>query len=93
MDLIYQYYQLMPGTLDEIEDIWEMVKSIIAIVIEDWHKYKCSILRGGWSSLFPGHDSLDNNPDSKKASRFSKDVFSMLLFYILTWLQLLLVYT
>ena len=35
----------------------------------------------------------DNNPDSKKASRFSKDVFSMLLFYILTWLQLLLVYT
>ena len=38
MDLIYQYYQLMPGTLDEIEDIWEMVKSIIAIVIEDWHK-------------------------------------------------------
>ena len=29
MDLIYQYYRLMPGTLDEIEDMWEMVKSII----------------------------------------------------------------
>lgn len=26
MDLIYQYYRLMPGTLDEIEDMWEMVK-------------------------------------------------------------------
>ena len=24
MDLIYQYYRLMPGTLDEIEDMWEM---------------------------------------------------------------------
>lgn len=23
MDLIYQYYRLMPGTLDEIEDMWE----------------------------------------------------------------------
>ena len=26
MDLIYQYYRLMPGTLDEVEDMWEMVK-------------------------------------------------------------------
>ena len=22
MDLIYQYYRLMPGSLDEIEDMW-----------------------------------------------------------------------
>ena len=29
MDLIYQYYRLMPGTLDEIEDMWELVKSIL----------------------------------------------------------------
>lgn len=36
MDLIYQYYQLMPGTLDEIEDMWEMVKSILSTVVEDW---------------------------------------------------------
>lgn len=38
MDLIYQYYRLMPGTLDEIEDMWEVVKSILATVIENWQK-------------------------------------------------------
>lgn len=38
MDLIYQYYRLMPGTLDEIEDMWEMVKSILATVVENWKK-------------------------------------------------------
>ena len=38
MDLIYQYYRLMPGTLDEIEDMWEMVKSIIFTVLRDWKK-------------------------------------------------------
>ena len=38
MDLIYQYYRLMPGTLDEIEDMWEMVKSILAKVVENWRK-------------------------------------------------------
>lgn len=38
MDLIYQYYRLMPGTLDEIEDMWEMVKSIMMTVVEDWRK-------------------------------------------------------
>ena len=38
MDLIYQYYRLMPGTLDEIEDMWEMVKSILSMVIVDWRK-------------------------------------------------------
>lgn len=38
MDLIYQYYCLMPGTLDEIEDMWEMVKSILFRVMEDWRK-------------------------------------------------------
>lgn len=38
MDLIYQYYRLMPGTLNEIEDMWEMVKSIIFIVRENWRK-------------------------------------------------------
>lgn len=38
MDLIYQYYQLMPGTLDEIEDMWEMVKSILSTVMDDWKK-------------------------------------------------------
>lgn len=38
MDLIYQYYRLMPGTLNEIEDMWEMVKSILSTVTEDWKK-------------------------------------------------------
>ncbi|WP_297908058.1 glycoside hydrolase family 15 protein [uncultured Parabacteroides sp.] len=38
MDLIYQYYRLMPGTLDEVEDMWEMVKSILMTVISDWRK-------------------------------------------------------
>lgn len=36
MDLIYQYYRLMPGTLDEVEDMWEMVKSILTNVMIDW---------------------------------------------------------
>ena len=38
MDFIYQYYRLMPGTLDEIEDMWEVVKSILVTVIENWLK-------------------------------------------------------
>ena len=36
MDLVWQYYRLIPGTLDEIEDMWEMVKSILATVAEEW---------------------------------------------------------
>lgn len=38
MDLIYQYYQLMPGSLSEIEDMWELVKNIITTVIDQWAK-------------------------------------------------------
>lgn len=38
MDLIYQYYRLMPGSLDEIEDMWELVKNIAATVIGHWDK-------------------------------------------------------
>ena len=44
MDLIYQYYRLMPGTLDEIEDMWELVKSILATVAENW----CMPDKGIW---------------------------------------------
>lgn len=36
MDLIYQYYRLMPGALDEIEDMWELVKNIMTTVTEEW---------------------------------------------------------
>lgn len=38
MDLIYQYYRLFSGTLDEIEDMWGMVKRISSKVIVDWKK-------------------------------------------------------
>ena len=36
MDLMYQYYCLIPDTLDEVEDLWEMVKSIALTVTDDW---------------------------------------------------------
>lgn len=38
MDVIFQYYRYFPGTLDEIEDMWEVVKNIVKSVMEDWQK-------------------------------------------------------
>jgi len=38
MDVIYQYYIYFPGTLDEIEDMWEVVKNITKNVFEAWDK-------------------------------------------------------
>jgi len=38
MDVIYQYYRFFPGSLDEIEEIFEMVKNIVKTVSEDWTK-------------------------------------------------------
>ena len=38
MDVIYQYYRYFPGTLDEIEDIFEVVKNIIKTVIDNWQE-------------------------------------------------------
>jgi len=38
MDVIYQYYRFFPGSLDEIEDMFEMVKNIVKTVKEDWSK-------------------------------------------------------
>ena len=38
MDVIYQYYLYCPGTLDEIEDMFEVVKNIVRTVMEDWRK-------------------------------------------------------
>ncbi len=38
MDVIYQYYLYFPGTLDEIEDMFEVVKNIVRTVMEDWRK-------------------------------------------------------
>lgn len=38
MDLVYQYFCRMPKNLDEVEDIWEMVKCISLAVTDDWGK-------------------------------------------------------
>ncbi|MBN2767340.1 MAG: glycoside hydrolase family 15 protein [Paludibacteraceae bacterium] len=38
MDVIFQYYQFFPGTLDEIEDIFEVVKNIVRTVSRDWRE-------------------------------------------------------
>jgi alpha,alpha-trehalase len=36
MDVIYQYYRFFPGTLNEIEDMFEVVKNIVRTVSRDW---------------------------------------------------------
>ncbi len=36
LNVVYQYYVFFPGTLDEIEDIWEIVRNIIRTVSEHW---------------------------------------------------------
>lgn len=38
MDVIYKYYQHFPGTLDEIEDIYEIVKNIVRTILDNWQK-------------------------------------------------------
>ncbi len=36
LDVIYQYYAFFPGTLDEIEDMWEIVRNISRTVSTQW---------------------------------------------------------
>lgn len=43
MDVIYQYYRYFPGTLDEIEDMFEVVKNITKTVMDNWQKPDKSI--------------------------------------------------
>ena len=43
MDVIYQYYRYFPGTLDEIEDMFEVVKNMAKTVSDDWGKPDKSI--------------------------------------------------
>lgn len=43
LDVIYQYYLYAPGTLDEVEEIWEIVKNLVRIVLRDWGKPDQSI--------------------------------------------------
>lgn len=38
MNVIYQYYEYFPGTLDEIEDMWEIVRNIVLTVSTHWEK-------------------------------------------------------
>ena len=38
MDVIYQYYMYFPGTLSEVEDMWEVTKNIAKTVYDDWRK-------------------------------------------------------
>lgn len=38
MDVIYQYYRFFPDTLDEIEDMYEVVKNIVRSVTRDWRQ-------------------------------------------------------
>ncbi len=37
LDVIYKYYLYFPGTLDEIEEMWEIVRHIARVVIHKWH--------------------------------------------------------
>ena len=43
LNVIYQYYEVFPGTLDEIEDIWEIVRNISLTVSTHWEKPDKSI--------------------------------------------------
>ncbi len=36
MDVIYNYYLFFPDTLDDIEDMFEVVKNIVKTVTQDW---------------------------------------------------------
>ena len=38
LNVIYQYYEFFPGTLDEIEDMWEIVRNISFTVSTHWEK-------------------------------------------------------
>jgi GH15 family glucan-1,4-alpha-glucosidase len=38
LNIIFQYYEFFPGTLDEVEDIWEIVRNISRTVSTHWEK-------------------------------------------------------
>lgn len=43
MDVIYCYYTNFPGSLDEVEEMWEIVKDLVRMVYRDWRKRDRSI--------------------------------------------------
>ena len=38
LNIIHQYYEFFPGTLDEIEDMWEIVRNISRTISTHWEK-------------------------------------------------------
>jgi GH15 family glucan-1,4-alpha-glucosidase len=38
LNIIHQYYEFFPGTLDEVEDIWEIVRNISRTITTHWEK-------------------------------------------------------
>ena len=38
LNVIHQYYTVFPGTLDEIEDMWEIVRNICRTISTHWEK-------------------------------------------------------
>jgi alpha,alpha-trehalase len=38
INIIHQYYEFFPGTLDEIEDMWEIVRNISRTISTHWEK-------------------------------------------------------
>ncbi len=43
LDVIYKYYLYFPGTLDELEEIWEIIKNLVRVVLAAWRKPDQSI--------------------------------------------------
>lgn len=43
LDMIYRYYVHFPGTLDEVEEMWEIVKGIVKTVYAEWQNKDQSI--------------------------------------------------
>lgn len=50
LNVIYQYYEYFPGTLDEIEDMWEIVRNIIHTVSTHWENSD----KGIWEFRYEG---------------------------------------
>lgn len=38
LNVIYPYYEFFPGTLNEIEDVWEIVRNIARTVASNWNR-------------------------------------------------------
>ncbi|MBN2814553.1 MAG: glycoside hydrolase family 15 protein, partial [Bacteroidales bacterium] len=50
LNVIHQYYEYFPGTLDEIEDMWEIVRNIIHTVSTHWENSD----KGIWEFRYEG---------------------------------------